>query len=459
MNQELTTARDEILIVDDDPGVLAALETLLSDTHEIHTAESGEVAWSILQQEDIDIALVDLSLPDFDGLELLTRLRQQDYATEVIMITGHGTISSAVEAMRIGAYDYLTKPVDSIRLKQVIAKAAEKHRLFISNRAMARQLQELTRYEELIGQSEPMRKVYQTIETVAKSDATVLISGESGTGKELVARAIHRRSRRHKAPFVATNCSALPAEILENELFGHEKGAFTGALDEKPGCFELAHAGTLFFDEIGDMPYDLQAKLLRALEERRFRRLGGRKEISVDVRIISATNRDIRTALREKTLREDLFYRLAVVEIELPPLRERLSDLSLLIEDFIKRFSEKNNKRIAGLSRDALEILSRYTWPGNVRELRNVIERAVIMATGRFLTATELPDHLRGVENMNELKVPIGTTIEEAERQLILRTLEFHQNNKTRAAETLGISLKTLHNKLVKYRSARSEAL
>ncbi|MDL1878492.1 sigma-54-dependent Fis family transcriptional regulator, partial [Cytophagia bacterium CHB2] len=282
--------------------------------------------------------------------------------------------------------------------------------------------------------------------------ATVLITGESGTGKELVARAIHRRSERSAAPFVAMNCSALPAEILENELFGHEKGAFTGALAEKHGCFELADGGTLFFDEIGEMPFELQAKLLRALEERKFRRLGGREEVSVDVRLISATNRDVRAAVREKSLREDLFYRLAVVEVELPPLRERLNDLPLLVEDFIARFSEKNAKKVSGLTRDTLDILLRHPWPGNVRELRNVIERAVILCQGRHLTAADLPKHMLSAENSNALTIPIGTTVDEAERMLILKTLDLHQNNKTKAADVLGISLKTLHNKLARYR-------
>ena len=444
--------RDRILIADDEADDLFALQTLLGDEYQIFTAETGESASAILQEEDIGVALIDLMLPDLDGLALLGRLRQNEISTEVIMVTGHSSIATAVEAMRMGAYDYLPKPVESERLKQVVAKAAEKYRLSISNRSMARQLKELTRYEDLLGQSEAMRQIYRIIDAVAKSDTTVLITGESGTGKELVARALHQRSNRRKAPFIATNCSALPSEILENELFGHEKGAFTGALAEKPGCFEMADTGTLFFDEIGDMPFELQAKLLRAVEERKFRRLGGRREIAVDVRIISATNRDVRAAVKEKALREDLFFRLAVVEIELPPLRERLSDLNLLLEEFLKRYSEKAGKKLRGITREAMDILSHYTWPGNVRELRNVIERAVILCTGRQITLADLPKHMLVIEHPNEIVLPLGTTVDDAERQLILRTLEMHNNNKTRAAETLGVSLKTLHNKVSRYR-------
>lgn len=448
----MPSSTEKILIADDEPNLLLALKTLLGEDYHLFMVENGAEAWRLLQEEEFAVALLDLNLPDIAGLTLLQRIREHELGVEVIMITGDARIETAVAAMRLGAYDYLAKPVEGARLEQMVAKAAEKHRLWQSHRALERKVAELTRYEELLGQSEAMQEIYRLLDAVAKSDATILITGESGTGKELVARAIHRRSMRNKQEFVAMNCSALPAEILENEFFGHEKGAFTGALTEKPGCFELADGGTLFFDEIGEMPFELQAKLLRALEERKFRRLGGRKEISVDVRIVSATNRDVREAVKEKTLREDLFYRLAVVEIELPPLRERLSDLELLVRDFIKRFAEKSAKKINGIEREAFEILLRHSWPGNVRELRNVIERAVILSTGKQLVAADLPKYLLKQEQSNALTLPIGTTVDEAERLLILRTLEAHNNNKTHAAETLGISLKTLHNKLDRYR-------
>jgi len=441
-----------ILIVDDEPGVLEALSTLLENDYQVLTAGNGTAAWSILQDEDIAVAVVDLTLPDRDGLQLLRDLRQKNLPTELIIVTGHGTIDTAVQAMRDGAYDYLTKPIDSTRLRLVIEKAAERFGLVAANRSMAKQLQELSRYEELIGQSESMRAIYKLIEAVANTDTSILITGESGTGKELVARAIHQRGNRVNGPFVGINCSALPGEILENELFGHEKGAFTGALAQKPGCFELADGGTLFFDEIGEMPFELQAKLLRVLEERKFRRLGGRKEIEVDVRVVSATNRNIRQAVKEKFIREDLFYRLAVMEIDMPPLRERVGDLALLAEHFLKNFSEKASKKVSGFSRQAMAYLGRHAWPGNVRELRNVIERAVVLCNRRQITHEDLPKHLLDASDSTEVVIPLGATMEEAERRLILKTLEANANNKTRAAEVLGISLKTLHNKLNLYR-------
>lgn len=442
----------KILIVDDEPGVLEALSTLLEQDYHVLTADNGMAAWSILNNEDIAVAVVDLTLPDRDGLQLLRDLREQGLPTEFIIVTGYGSIDTAVQAMRDGAYDYLTKPVDATRLRLVIEKATERFGLVAANRSMAKQLLELSSYGELIGQSEGMRAVYKLIEAVANSDTSVLITGESGTGKELVARAIHQRGSRASGPFVGINCAALPAEILENELFGHERGAFTGALAEKPGCFEFADGGTLFFDEISEMPFELQAKLLRVLEERKFRRLGGKKEIKVDVRVISATNRDIRQAVKERHVREDLFYRLAVMEIDLPPLRERVGDLSLLADNFLQHFSGKAGKQITSFSSQAMTYLARHTWPGNVRELRNVIERAVVLCNGRQITPAELPRHLLDGSESGEVNIPVGTTMDEAERRLILKTLEAQANNKTRAAEVLGISLKTLHNKLHRYR-------
>jgi len=442
----------KVLIVDDEPGVLEALTTLLEQDYDVLTAASGAAAWKILNDEEIAVALVDLTLPDRDGLQLLRDLRQQNLPVEFIIVTGHASIDTAVQAMRDGAYDYLTKPVDATRLRLVIEKAAERYGLVAANRSLATQLRALASYGELVGQSEGMRAVYKLIEAVANTDTSVLITGESGTGKELVARAMHQRGNRAAKPFVGINCAALPAEILENELFGHERGAFTGALVEKAGCFELADGGTLFFDEIGEMPFELQAKLLRVLEERKFRRLGGRKEIAVDVRVVSATNRNIRQAVKERRVREDLFYRLAVMEIDLPPLRERIGDLQLLADDFLQQYAGKMGKKVIGISRPAMAILARHAWPGNVRELRNVIERAVVLCEGKHITPAEFPKHLLDGSDVSDVSLPVGTTLEEAERRLILKTLEANANNKTRAAEVLGISLKTLHNKLNEYR-------
>lgn len=309
-------------------------------------------------------------------------------------------------------------------------------------------------FGQLVGQSDAMLELYDLIEAVAVSTANVIIGGESGTGKELVAQALHTRSLRRKEAFVAVNCSAFPREILENELFGHEHGAFTGALKEKPGCFELADKGTLFLDEICEMPLDIQAKMLRVLEQRSFRRLGGRKEVEVDVRIIAASNKNLERAVREKSLREDLYYRLCVIEIQLPPLRERAGDLVLLIDNFLTIFREKNKKDVWSLSTECLKALGCYHWPGNVRELKNTIERAVILSTRSTLQLDDLPQRIIEPENGTlDIRIPIGTTLVASERQLIYKTLEFASNNKTKAAQILGISLKTLHNKLNQYRS------
>jgi DNA-binding NtrC family response regulator len=354
--------------------------------------------------------------------------------------------------MKNGAYDYLTKPVEPDRLRSIIPKALEHHDLVVTNRKLEQTIKRLSRYEDMVGQHEKMRKVYTLIDTIADTTANVLITGESGTGKELVARAIHKKSSRANGPFVAVNCSAVPRDILENELFGHEKGAFTGALAEKAGCFEMAHGGTLFLDEIGEMPADTQTKILRALEERRFRRLGGTKEIKVDVRIIAATNRDIKKALKDGIVREDLYYRLSVVELELPPLRERMSDLVPLLSEFLKIFNDRNNKNVRGFSPECLEVLRKYHWPGNVREVKNMVERAVILCPGDTIQVQHLPTQiLKPSLKANAVSVELGRPLHEIEKEVIFKTLNMTKNNKTRAAKILGISLKTMHNKINKY--------
>ncbi len=444
----------KILVADDEGYIVKGLHALLyEEGYEVATAFSGTEALEKLGREDYAVVLVDLTLPDLSGIELLTELRRKNILTETIIITGKGTVSTAVEAMKLGAYDYLEKPVAPDRLRTVIAKALEHYRLVVSHRKLQQELKHLTRYEELIGQSKEMQRVYKLIDAVADTTANVVITGESGTGKELVARAIHKKSGRRDGPFIAVNCSAFPTEILENELFGHEQGAFTGALKEKPGCFELAHTGTLFLDEICEMPLEIQAKILRALEERRFRRLGGKKEIEVDVRVISASNKKLEKAVEEKTLREDIYYRLSVVEIELPPLRERTSDIPLLMNEFLKLFSQTHDKKVSKFSPRAFEVLNRYHWPGNVRELKNTIERAVVLCKGDTIEVTDLPDRIINPNGTkHEIHIRIGTSLEITERELILKTLEHVNNNKTRAAQILGISLKTLHNKLNQYR-------
>jgi DNA-binding NtrC family response regulator len=338
-------------------------------------------------------------MPGIDGLALLKELQVRGIPTECIIITGQATVDSAVEAMRQGAYDYIEKPLTTEklnRLKALIPKALEKFNVQQKNRELASRLDGLTHYGELTGQSEAMRAVYQVIEAVAASTASVLILGESGTGKELVARAIHAKSERATGPFFALNCAALPKDILENELFGHEKGAFTGSTNEKAGAFEMSHGGTLFLDEVAEMSSDIQVKLLRALETRTIRRLGGKKEIPVDIRILAATNRDEQKALADGDLREDLYYRLAVVEIQLPPLRDRVGDIKLLANEFLIRFAQQNGKTVTGFDDEAWAWILQHTWPGNVRELKNAVERAVILARSRVIGVNDVaPRHLQ----------------------------------------------------------------
>jgi DNA-binding NtrC family response regulator len=357
--------------------------------------------------------------------------------------------------MKEGAYDYLTKPVDLQRLKILLDKIVERLETMREVKTLRRQLREHGTFGPMIGNAPEMRKIYQVVEQASPTSASVLITGESGTGKELVAQTIHQLSPRATFPFVAINCAAIPETLLESEIFGHEKGAFTGASDRRQGCFELADRGTLFLDEIGEMTPATQVKLLRVLQERTFRRLGGRGEQSVDVRVIAATNVEPLEAVAKGKLREDLFYRLNVFSFRLPPLRERKEDLPLLIQSFINEFNTRNQKSIAGVDHQAMRVLEHYAWPGNVRELRNVIERATILAPGPFIEMKHLPPVLGdepATQHQPQVALGPGTTVEEAERRLILMTLEHTRDNKTRAAEILGISLKTLHNKLNKLR-------
>jgi DNA-binding NtrC family response regulator len=364
-------------------------------------------------------------------------------------------VETAVAAMKEGAYDYLTKPVDLQRLRVMLDKIVERLDTLREVKSLRRQLRERGMFGQMVGNSAEMRKIYQVIEQAAPTSASVLITGESGTGKELVAQTIHQLSPRAAFPFVAINCAAIPETLLESEIFGHEKGAFTGAADRRPGCFELADRGTLFLDEIGEMTPATQVKLLRVLQERTFRRLGGRTEQSVDVRVLAATNADPAEAVRKGRLREDLYYRLNVFAFRLPPLRERKDDLALLSQAFISEFAARNQRSVAGVDHETMRIFENYAWPGNVRELRNVIERATILAPGPLIEPQHLPPTLVSEPAPvapSGMALAPGTTVEEAERRLIIMTLEHTRNNKTRAAEILGISLKTLHNKLNRLR-------
>jgi DNA-binding NtrC family response regulator len=438
----------KLLIADDERHVAEGLQLILSeDGYPTEMATDGEEAWQKVQSGEFGLVLADLMMPGMDGLELFTRMRERGIDSEVIIITGAGTVATAVEAMRIGAYDYLTKPLDLARIKALIPKALDKYQVRSANRQLQQRLERLTRFGEMLGESEEMRAIYKIIEAVAPSNASVLITGESGTGKELVARAIHQKSLRRKGPFIALNCGAFPREILENELFGHEKGAFTGAINEKAGCFELADGGTIFLDEVAEMEADIQVKFLRALEQRSFRRLGGKKEIEVDIRVIAATNQDVEEALRQGKLREDVYHRLAVIPIPLPPLRERGSDLRLLAQEFLRRSAQEHGKAMRGFSDAALEFIATYRWPGNVRELKNAVERAVILATGDVIEPSDL--HPRQISlDEKEVRIPVGSTLEEAGRLLVLKTFAFTGGDHGKTARILGLEVNELQDRL-----------
>src|SRR5436190_4363958 len=447
---------ERVLIVEDDTAARVGLEQLVKSWGFVaDSATDGEDALEKVTSFRPAIVISDLVMPRLDGLGLLRALQAQGADVTTLLLTAQGTVETAVEAMKEGAYDFLTKPVDIQRLKIMLDKIVERLETMREVKALRRQLREHGAFGSIIGNSPEMRKIYQIVEQAAPTSASVLITGESGTGKELVAQTIHQLSPRATFPFVAINCAAIPATLLESEIFGHEKGAFTGAADRRQGCFELADRGTLFLDEIGEMTPATQVKLLRVLQERAFRRLGGRSEQSVDVRVIAATNIDPQEAVQKGRLREDLYYRLNVFAFRLPTLRERKEDMPLLVQAFINEFNTRNQRSIAGLDHQAMRMLEQYAWPGNVRELRNVIERATILAPGPFIEVQHLPPVLTQeppAQHSEQLAISPGTTVEEAERRLIVMTLAHTRDNKTRAAEILGISLKTLHNKLNKLR-------
>ena len=438
----------KLLIADDEKHVAEGLQMLLAEEgFDTFTATDGLQAWEMVKGGEFGLVLADLKMPKMDGLELFAKMREAKLDAELIIISGAGTVDSAVEAMRNGAYDFLTKPLDLERLKALIPRALEKYTVKASNRRLRKQLEGLTRMGDMIGQSEEMRRVFEIIDAVAQSNASVLIVGESGTGKELVAHALHEKSDRRKGPFIALNCGAFPREILENELFGHEKGAFTGAINEKAGAFELADGGTLFLDEVAEMEPDVQVKFLRALEQRAFRRLGGKKEIAVDIRVVAATNKNVDDALKNGDLREDLYHRLAVIPLYLPPLRDRDGDVRLISEQFLHDFAEQHGKKIDGFTEGALEYMETYTWPGNVRELRNAIERAVILARDRHIDASDLQPRYRSLDD-REVRIPVGTALEDAERLIALKTFAFTGGDHGKTARILGVEEKHLRSQL-----------
>jgi DNA-binding NtrC family response regulator len=500
----------KIIIIDDDMLTRVSTADLIKSWgYEVDTAASFNEGLKLVNEAVPDVAIIDLRLPDGDGMELLTLIRDGHPEVDAIILTGHASIDSAIEAIKKGAENYLEKPSDPNRLLVTLKKIAEKKDMRSEIVTLRRQLQKMGAFGALIGKTKPMQKLYNLIERVSMSDVPVFITGESGSGKEVVAQTIHDLSKRRRERFLAVNCGAVSPTLIENELFGHEKGAFTGADQRQEGYFEMADSGTIFLDEITEMPPDLQVKLLRVLEQNRFRRIGGRQEIEIDVRVISATNRDPFKAIEEHKLREDLYYRLNVFPIQLPPLRDRLDDIPLLASYFLEMLNEKEGKGIAGFEPEAMEALKHHSWPGNVRELRNIINRAYILSSTSTLTVGCLPDELQPhdavrkrprmlelpiglslaeiqrraieatleyvggdtskadellgaptnslsmanttTEGASTVAIRVGTSIDDVEKLLITKTLELNQGNKPKTAEILGISLKTLYNKLERY--------
>ena len=452
---------ETVLIVDDEKNYLVVLEALLGpEGYEILTAGSAEDAVRLIQESDLDLMITDMKMPGTSGMELLEASKEIKPDLPVIMMTAYGTIEMAVEAMKKRAYDYITKPFQNEELKLTVKKALENYRLIKENRRLSQALSDRYKYGNIIGKSKPMQGIYEMISKVAQSKASVLITGASGTGKELIAKAIHYDSPRKDRPFISVNCGALTETLLESELFGHEKGAFTGALSMKKGRFELADGGTLFLDEVTDMPPPLQVKLLRVLQEMEFERVGGTKTIKVDVRVLSASNRNIKEVVAEGNFREDLFYRLNVINIEVPSLRERPEDIRLLVDHFIGKYRQDEGKERIELSPKAWKILFSYSWPGNVRELENVIERAVVLKADRVIGQEDLPTELSEkreeveVERFIPLDAPLQKTLEQIEEKLIRRALDQCDNVQSHAAEMLGITKSLIQHKMKKYNIA-----
>ena len=448
--------RVRVLVVDDEQAVRSVLEKRLAEWDlEVRSAASAEEALRATETGDLDIAILDLVLPGVEGLDLLSELRRRRPDMPIILITAHATVDRAVEAMKEGAVDFLTKPLDYDELQSVLDSMCRQVGL---RHAVAKLTADLYgeggRFGKLVGNSRPMRRIYRLIDQCASSDAPVLITGASGTGKELVAQTLHSLSPRAERDFVAINSAAIPAELIESEIFGHEKGAFTGAAAMRKGCFELAHEGTLFFDEIAEMPIALQPKLLRVLENGSVRRLGSAREFKFDVRVLAATNQDPETAIAEGRLREDLFYRLNVFHIEVPPLRERADDVPLLGQYFVGLFNRRHGTQVLGISDQTLEWLNDYDWPGNVRELSNIVQRAVVLAKEGWIERAHLPPYLasRRPIGRDRLDVSVGMSMAEVEREVIVKTLEATGGNKAEAARRLEIDVKTLRNKLNRYR-------
>jgi DNA-binding NtrC family response regulator len=444
-----------VLIVDDEKNIREGLGRALElEGYEVHLAEDGRQGWNTVNDREIDLVIADLRMPEISGEDLLKRITSSYPTVPVIILTGHGTIESAVEAMRNGAYDFVTKPVDLERLGLLVKRALSNRELVLQHRSLQEEVERLNASQQvpnMIGKSTGMQRVLQLVGQVADTRASVLITGESGVGKEVVADAIHHISGRRDKPYIKVHCAALTESLLESELFGHEKGAFTGAVARKRGRFELANGGTIFLDEIGEISQQVQIKILRVLQDKKFERVGGEQTLEVDVRIIAATNKSLKEEIEAGRFREDLYYRLNVVNIHVPPLRERKEDIPLLVHAFLEEFSRENNKEIEAIDKSAMQALHNYTWPGNIRELRNCIESAVVMAKGEKITLDDLPPHIAAGDETDYVKIEVGTPLEDAEKAVIQATLNRENGNKTRAAEILGIGRKTLHRKINEY--------
>lgn len=445
----------EILIVDDDTSHRRMLEAVLNgEGYAVTHAEDGLAAVDAVSDRYFDLILLDIRMSRMDGIEALHRIREISPGIPVIIMTAYATVDTAVDALKSGASDYITKPLDIDELKILVKKAMRYQKLEEENRFLRERLGTQFDFANIVGESPPMKRLFETISLVAPSDATVLIYGESGTGKELIANAIHQNSSRRDRPFIKVNCAALPEPLLESELFGHEKGAFTGAAQKKQGRFQLAHTGSIFLDEIAETAPSTQVKLLRVLQEQEFEPLGSTRSVKVDIRVIAATNRDMALEIRDGRFREDLFYRLNVVAVTLPPLRDRRGDIVLLAEHFLGWYAKKNRRLIKRFTPRSVDLLMRHPWPGNVRELENAVERAVILCRGDAIAPDDLPDTVCSPadgEKETDTALKPGLSLKEMEKQMILRTLEETEGNRTHAAEILGISRRTLQNKLKEY--------
>lgn len=445
--------RAHILVVDDEINIRGALVTMLEKKgHQVRGVATAEEGLAQLEAASAELVITDLRMPGIGGMEFLCRLKDTWPDTEVVVMTAYGSIDTAVEAMRCGAYDYLTKPIDRERFPIVVDKALERHALTTENKQLRDRLETRTRFDQMVGESEPMQRVYSLVEMVADSDVTVLLTGESGTGKELISRAIHHKSPRADGPFITMNCGALPDNLFESELFGYEKGAFTGAMATKMGRFELADGGTLLLDEVGELSLKSQVDFLRVLETKEFRRLGGTKLLKVDTRVIAATNRNLEEAVKQGDFREDLYYRLNVVPIRLPPLRDRADDIPLLVDRFLAECSAQHHREPKDVSREAMRLLRLYGWPGNIRQLRNLMERLVVTVKDSMIQPEHLPEEIQASkEDAHTMVVTLGTSLDQLEREVIQRTLTEITNHREKAAKLLGISLRALQYKIKEY--------